>query len=328
MEKNKDESSYQKVRKENEELHKQFDWLTEEAFVLSDKADIRQIYYYLKQNPKSAKFIYKKYKDHQITIEEFCDPENPLYLEDVMNELSETIKFKNDNRSLEELQTEYGNVQRDFESLKNERKELEKKYDQIVTNLEEKKKQLDDLDRLSGNIRSDPGLEKIGTYITDAKAILETINNKGMNYFIGHPTDTVIQITITRDQKQHISALIKNADELKKYLESNDFLSTEYLDEFKKKIKSDMDNEKENAKNEVEYVKALNPLKSINRITDGLTIVRKKLDSSEEIGGIVTFARTGLGVIKATFDEFMGLLDNMRMQFSNIKDRERKSLFN
>ena len=55
-------------------------WLENDSFLLDSEVDKRQVYYYLKKNPESAKFIYRKYGGLQPIIRELCDPEDPLYL--------------------------------------------------------------------------------------------------------------------------------------------------------------------------------------------------------------------------------------------------------
>lgn len=52
------------------ELKEKVSWLDSETFLLESSADIRQVYNFLKRNPGSAKFIYKKYKPLQPTIRE------------------------------------------------------------------------------------------------------------------------------------------------------------------------------------------------------------------------------------------------------------------
>ena len=54
------ESYYSKVKQKNEELKQKVAWLDSESFLLDSTADIRQVYSFMKRNPSSAKFIYKK----------------------------------------------------------------------------------------------------------------------------------------------------------------------------------------------------------------------------------------------------------------------------
>ena len=80
MTKTDGESYYSKVKQENEELRQKVAWLENDSFLLDSEVDKRQVYYYLKKNPGSAKFIYRKYRGLQPIIRELCDKENPLYL--------------------------------------------------------------------------------------------------------------------------------------------------------------------------------------------------------------------------------------------------------
>jgi hypothetical protein len=329
MEKNnknieKGETQYMKLRNQYEELRVKLDWLNNDSFLLESKADMKQVYMYLKNKPESAKFIYKKYPDLRETIKEICDPDNPLFLSKVKDSLSELIDFDIEKVSLEDIRNEVKKQSIDLDRLKAEIKDEEKQYDQIALEIDRKKAELENLDRLSGNIRSDPGLERINDYITDAKAIMETIEKKGDEYFIAHITHPEAQITMSKDQFLHVKSLINNADELKKYLESNDFLSSEYLDENRKKIKEQMEKEKQSALNEVESIKLLNPLRSIKQLNSGIANIRYKLDKGEEVGGIVTFNIPGFKMIKGELEELMTIADNMEMQFTNVKERGKK----
>ncbi|MGP6207690.1 hypothetical protein ACNF42_06670 [Cuniculiplasma sp. SKW3] len=321
-----EESSYQKVKKENEELHKQFDWLNDDAFLLSTEADMKQVYMYLKTKPEAAKFIFRKYADLRETIKEICDPDNPLFLPKVKENLSDLIEFEESKENLEEIRSQINKYSLDLDRLKEEISENEKAFDEIESELKAKIKEKDELDRLSANIRADPGLEKISSYISQTKTILETIIKKSEKYQKEHPFLPEVEIDLTRDQIMNIKGMVKGADELKTYIESNDFLSNDYLDEERKKIRELIEKEKEQTKKEVDIVKEMNPVHRIKKINEGINLVLNQLDQGDPIdGGIVTFRRTGIGIIKNNLMDVQDLVQNMELQFRNIRNGEKRN---
>ena len=99
------------------ELKEKVSWLDSETFLLESSADIRQVYNFLKRNPGSAKFIYKKYKPLQPTIRERCDPENPIYLEEVANNLKNVCALSNAKEDITTLQNKKSYLQNDIDLL-------------------------------------------------------------------------------------------------------------------------------------------------------------------------------------------------------------------
>lgn len=289
------------------------------SFLMGTKATNEGIYDYLKSNPQASRFIFKKYKENEQFIKELCDPENPLYLEDVANNLMELYQISEDKENLEQIRNDVKKYTLDLDRLKTEIKSKEKDYDQIEIEFNNKQKQLENLVRLSGNIRSDPGLERIVDLIGQVKSFSEVMNNIAFLGFQAHPTDP--NISIPKDKIDHFKLIGKNAEELRKYLESNEFLSLEYLDENRKKIKEQMEKEKQASLNEIESIKTLNPIRSIEILNNGISHVRAKLDQGEEMGRTTTFTYPGFGTVKGELDDLIKVSGNLKMQFANLKER-------
>ncbi|MGP6221058.1 hypothetical protein [Caldiplasma sukawensis] len=295
----------------------------ETSFLMTTKATNEEIYDYLKCNPNASRFIFKKYKENQDFIKELCDPENPLYLDDVANNLLELYQVSENKENLDQIKSEIQKYSLDLDRLKDEIKENERAFDQIESELRTKKKEKEELDRLSANIRSDPGLEKIEAYISQTKTIMETIMKKGDQYQKEHPFLPDITIDLTKDQIMNIKGIIKGADELKTYIESNDFISNEYLDENRRKIKEIIEKEKEQTKKQVDLIKEMNPLNRIKKISEGINLVVNQLDQGDDVGGIITFRKTGIGIIKGNLMDVQRHVENMEIQFRNIKNGEK-----
>ncbi len=298
------------------------------SFLMTTKADNEEIYDYLKINPKASRFIFKKYRENQEFIKELCDPENSLYLKDVADNLSELYQISEIKDNLEQIRNDYNKYSIDIDRLKEEIKENEKEYDEVYDQLQKIKTELQDMSKKSANIRSDPGLEKINGLLYRIKLIIYTLENKAQQSQKEHPFNPDISIIISVDQKENLKTLSKEINDLKTYLSSNDFLSPDYLDEQRKKIKEQIDKEKEQIKKEVDIIKEMNPVNRLKKINEGLNLVLRQMDQGDEvIGGIVTFRKSGIGIIKNNVMEVQKQAENMEMQFRNNKEREKKTLF-
>ncbi|MGP6294495.1 hypothetical protein [Caldiplasma sukawensis] len=132
-----------------------------------------------------------------------------------------------------------------------------------------------------------------------------------------------ITLTISADQKDTLKRLSGEIDDLKVYLASNDFLSNDYLDEQRKKIRELIEKEKEQTKKEVDLVKEMNPVNRIKKITEGINLVLNQLDQGDDVGGIITFRKTGIGIIKGNLMVVQRHAENMESQFRNLKNEEK-----
>ncbi|MGP6294497.1 coiled-coil domain-containing protein [Caldiplasma sukawensis] len=145
------------------------------SFLMTTKATNEEIYDYLRDNPQACRFIYKKYKENQDFIKELCDPENPLYLKDVADNLMELYQISEMKENLEQIRSEIKKYSIDLDRLKQEIRENEKEYDELESELRTKKKELEDMSKESANIRSDPGLEKINDLLYRLKLIIDVM---------------------------------------------------------------------------------------------------------------------------------------------------------
>ena len=79
------------------------------SFLFTNTATNEEIYSYLKENPSASRFIFKKYTANQSFIKELVDPENPIYLDGVANNLKEVYQIKEEMENVEKLRSERGN---------------------------------------------------------------------------------------------------------------------------------------------------------------------------------------------------------------------------
>lgn len=172
------ESYYSKVKAENEELKEKVAWLDSESFILDSTADIRQVYSFMKRNPSSAKFIFKKYKALQPTIRELCDPDNPLYLDGVKKSLEGIVQIEDAKDDLKSLQERIGFLGRERDKLQATVDEKVKEYEDLEEKISIIRKEEESINRQKANIRTDPGLEKINSVFDSLLKITQAITDK------------------------------------------------------------------------------------------------------------------------------------------------------
>ena len=131
------------------------------SFLFTNTATNEELYSYLKENPSASRFIFKKYTANQSFIKELVDPENPIYLEEVANNLKEIYQIKEEIENVEILRSERGKLNNELTKLREEIKQVEDEYDVIHDNLEKIKKEDEEYSRQRTNIRIDKGLEML-----------------------------------------------------------------------------------------------------------------------------------------------------------------------
>ena len=147
--------SYNRMKKELSDLKEKLQWLENDSFLLDQDADVKQIYYYLKKNPDSAKFIYRKYTALQPVIKELCDPDNPLYLDGVKKALDGIVVLENDKETAEQLKDQINKENHEIQLLKQEIEQAQTEYDEIHENLERIKKEEQEFNKKKANIKTD-----------------------------------------------------------------------------------------------------------------------------------------------------------------------------
>ena len=315
------ESYYSKVKQENEELRKMVQWLDSESFLLDHDADIRQVYYYLKKNPASAKFIYRKYKSLQPIIKELCDPDNPLYLDGVAKALTGIVELENDKEDLAKIKSEITKEANELEKLKEEIEQAKSGHDAIHENLERIKKEEQEYNKQRSNIRTDAGLEMIEKDTGDIIAFLTAILEKWDSYFKGHPTSLGMQLD--KSELNHMELLKGNLKDMVERIHSDDFLSTENLDAYHKELLEKVKQEKENALNQMNAFMVHNPGKLLPKILDDMANAMKKIEGADDDGaGGMYLNKFTAGFVKGNLQESMKYTNLLMDQ---VENKERRS---
>ena len=316
------ESYYSKVKQENEALKERVAWLDNDSFLLDSNADIRQVYIYMKKNPGSAKFIFRKYKELQPIIKEICDKDNPLYLDGVKTALEGIVELENDKENAERLKAEIAKENHEIELLKQEIQEAQTEHDAIHENLERIKKEEEEYNKQRSNIRTDAGLELIQKNTTDVTSFIDSVMEKWHRYFKEHGGAT-LGMQLDKSELNHMELLNRNLKEMLEKIHSDDFLSTESLDAYHKELLEKVRQEKENALNEMNGFMVHNPKKLIPKIVDNINLSIRHFEKAEsDFNGLKFFNPVGQNQVLNPLNDALGLLDHLNDQMEN---KERRS---
>ena len=315
------ESYYSKVKAENEALKERVAWLDNDSFLLDSQADIRQVYIYMKKNPGSAKFIYRKYRPLQPIIKELCDPENPLYLDGVKKALEGIVELENDKENAERLKAEIAKENHEIQLLKDELDELKAEYDTKQESVEAIKREYEEAMKQRSNIRTDAGLELIQKNTTDVTSFIDSLMEKWHRYFKEHVTELGMELSNT--ELNHMELLNRNLKDMLERIHSDDFLSPANLDAYHKQLLEKVRQEKENALNEMNGFMVHNPKKLIPKIMDNINLSIRHFEKAEsDFNGLKWFNPMGQNQVLNPLNEALNLLDHLNDQMEN---KERRS---
>ena len=297
------------------------------SFIFDNQATNQQIYNFLKLNPNASKFIYKKYKNNQSFIKELCDKENPFYLQDVAENLSDIYK-------IQEIKEEYEKIKQDIVYDKDELSKLNKEIQNKVDEYDEVEKRLNDIikqeeiiNKEKGNIRSDPGLEKIKSTLNSVLKLTDSILTIYKEKFKDNPTEVnTLGIKINKDTITSIELLNRVTNETMAYIQDNDFLSPANLDETRKKLLEQINNEKESAKNEMDSLMEYNPKKVLLKTIQNVDLVNRKIENATDDGANGRYLnKITVNFIENMQNESLNYLNRIIDQIENKDRREEKN---
>ncbi len=288
-----------------------------------DNNDInKELYEYIKSNPKSSRFIYKKYKDNQSFIRELCDPDNPIYLREVAENLRDIFDYKEMEIDLEKLRKHIYESQIEKDKIDDELREMKNNYDEIEENLKKIKTELSDFERQKSNIRTDVALEKINGVFDSIIKIAQSITSKWNEKIKQNPLESSLRIE--RDTINALELIAKSTLETKYIFKTEDFLSPDNLDKYHREQLQKLELEKENAMNEMNSYMLHNPKKIIIKSLDSLGLVVDKLNKAEDDGAGGVYLRRFLkGNIEGELTEVSKLLSHLEDQVENVERRKK-----
>ena len=314
----KDESYYQKLKQENQDLKSEMSWL-DESFLLDPDVDIRTIYGYLKNNPSASKFIYKKYPKARESLKEICDRDNPLFLSDVLEFLSEVIRIDAYKEDAEQVKKELFRLMGERSKLQDEIDKQEKEYDEISQRVESIQKQSEELDRQTGNITDPEILNQVKSFCGDVKRFSDSVLKSG------DINELTLKIRkLTSDQVQTLNLLGEKANTTLKTISDEDALSELKLSEKRQKFKEEIEKEKEIALNEMNAFMSHNPKKLLNKILNNVDVCMRKISGAPDDGASGFYLNNlTAGMVKGNLEESMKLINHLLDQLEN-KERHEK----
>jgi hypothetical protein len=301
---------------QNEELDPSLRQHAQEDFLLEDSITSKMAYNYLRINPKASKFIYSKYEKLRPMLMEICNPENPLYLEDVKNKLQGTVEFKNEEKNLEDLREEIRKAKDEYSKLKSEIKEISDEWNEWQDKLEEIEKQKDEINKEAGNLQDPDVLKKIKSFNTSFTALVKSIFDNVKSQDIN---DVMFQsIKLTQDQKNTLKLLSEQSEEIEKLIEDEDFLSEFKLNEVRQKIKEQIEKEKENAQKEMDGFMVHNPEKIMRSIKTHINNSLDRMEGvKEDASGLRYYNSHEYGTITGELYDAISNIDLLNGQVEN-----------
>lgn len=310
-------------------------------FLFSDNAENQDIYFYLREHPDSSKFIYKTYVKNRNMIERMCDSESPLYIPQVAENLKEIYQVKTEKEELDEIlkdiqryKSERSNQQTELEKIKQYVKDKEEEMDQIEENLERMKKEEEEYSRQKANIRSDKGLELIKKNSVEVLTLFDTIETLRNEERKRGNVDSVFGVRIDNAHLELISKLQKDISDMLKLIETEDFLSPEYLDEYRKKQMENFENvkrefsekiEKESvqAENNIKYFLISNPQKNLDKSINAVEKLLEQVEIHMDVRtGETRIPKLDADFIRGDLGDALKLLNNMRDGLERVKKKK------
>ena len=199
-------------------------------------------------------------------------------------------------------------------------------YDETEKRIENTKKEIDTINREKANIRSDQGLEKTRETLEFISKVMEPILAKYRERFKENPTEVnTLGIKISRETITNIETLNTKIKETMAYIQDNDFLSPENLDETRKKLLEQINNEKESAKNEIDSLIEYNPKKVLLKTIENVDLVKRKINDATDDGANGRYLnKITVNFIENMQDETLNYLNRIVDQIENKDRREEK----
>lgn len=276
---------YQIQKQEIEELKRKLEEATNPyheddgtpRFIFTNNATNEDIYGYLQEHPKSALFIFNKYKNNRDFIKELCDPSNPIYLEMVAENLKETFQITEAKEDIESLNRERSNARNQLNDLKKEISEKNKEIDSLELQVPELQKKLDDMQKLVGNLTQEETITRIKSFYEAVNRFIEAAFEQQKKQPI---SESFNSIRLDINQINLLRVLQKSIKDDLDYIENRDLLSEEMLDSKRKEIKEKMEKEMSEGETAMLAFSEHNPVKTLNKVLKGIDTVKEQLETA------------------------------------------------
>ena len=269
-------ATYNRMKQELEELRAKLDWL-DNSFLLDNEIDKKKAYGFIKENPSGVRFVYKKYPNLRPILKEICDPENPLYLQSVADQLKDLIELTDAKEDFEALNRERSNLRNQLNDLRKELGEKNKELDSLEAQVPELQKKLDDMQKLVGNLTQEETITRIKSFYESVSRFIEAAFEQQKKQPI---SESFNSLRLDMNQINLLRVLQKSIKDDLDYIENRDLLSEENLDAKRKEIKEKMEKEMAEGETAMLAFSEHNPLKTLNKALKGIDTAKEQLETA------------------------------------------------
>ena len=309
-------ATYNKMKEEIAELRSKLDWL-DNSFLLDNEIDKRKAYGYIRENPSGVRFVYKKYPTLRPILKEICDPENPLYLQSVADQLKDLVEFFDLKSEVDLLKSQHSEALGRLNEVRKELTEKNKEVDSLESQIPVVTKNLEDLQRVAANLSTEEAKKRIKEFYESVDRFISGVFESQKKQPI---TESFNSVRLDMNQINLLRMLQKTAKSDMDFIENSDLISEEMLDKKRQEIKEKMQQEMQEGETAMLAFTGHNPLKTLNKSLGKIEEAQEQLanagEFSRESGWFYNIHT--IPNIQAILDIPKELLNNLVQQVSNV----------
>ena len=313
-------ATYDRMKEELAKLKSEMSWL-DDSFLLEPEINSKIMYGYLKNNPGASEFVFQKYQKLRPIIAEICDSRNPLYLKGVADNLKSIIDIESIKEDITTLQNKKSYLQNDIDLLQKEIDDKSKEYGDLEEKIPNIASQLNELQRQIANLTTDEALQRIKSFYDSVLKFIENIFESRNKMTI---SESFGSLKLDVGQINTLKLLQEKGKNDINFISNEDLISQDKLDELRRKIKEDMEREKEDGLKAMDSFMAYNPRKTLSRSLEKIDLVAKQLSQGMPMdGNTVGFYMHGINTITENLSVPRQLLGNLLNQVDNVERRKK-----
>jgi hypothetical protein len=308
------------MKQELEELRAKLDWL-DNSFLLDNEIDKKKAYGFIKENPSGVRFVYKKYPNLRPVLKEICDPENPLYLQSVADQLKDLVEFFDLKSEVDLIKSQHSEVMGRLNEARTELAEKNTEIDSLESQIPVVTKNLEDLQRIMANLSTEEAKKRIKEFYESVDRFITGVFESQKKQPI---TESFNSVRLDMNQINLLRMLQKTAKSDTDFIENSDLISEEMLDAKRKEIKAQMEKEMQEGETAMLAFTEHNPLKTLNKSVSKIEEAQEQLANSGEFSresGWFYNIHT-IPNIQAILDIPKELLNNLVQQVNNVNARK------
>ncbi len=329
--------TYDRLKKENARLTEENVELKEKLKALENgdygdnellfKKEVsdREIYNYLRKHPQTAEFLIRKYPQNRDFIIGLTDQQNPLYLKEVADSLSNLIERETVERDITDLKNEKSRLVAERGEIAKEIKDYETKREALRVDVDNLKIEKQTLENEIKNLHGKDGLDALKAYLVKVSRFIDdTLNNRDTLEAYGG------LLTLQHSQLDEFKSLKIEAEKLTAYLDSNP-VTPEDIEKMKSELEKERDKiaeEMEAAKSSVDAVLEKNPEKALFKISQLLDIGIKFMEArpTVRLGDITPSLEEYFVPAKEKVDRLIQQIYSVKMDGKEQRKSEKKQV--